>query len=228
MNFNVNSLVAAKANARPSGEQRPMLTLVGTVNRFSLNTAAIELMRLEPKDYVTILINPDAQHINERFIITKGFGSNKVLLAPGNGNEDSGSLNFSWADIYSRIMQGTVDAIGLAPEVMAKNGFYNRRNTKGGAVAYSAVHKVHMYLKSIGSFQLEGMTEEQELFVLEGRETSEYTQKTITRERKPKADKDKSPIDFSDEGMATAEVEVEETAELDLGVEEDGDFEDTL
>ncbi len=156
--FGSMSFSIAKPGTKVSSATRPELILNPTFNKFSLNALASNLMKLQNGDFVTILINDQATNINEMYFITKGIGEEaQAKLASVNKAKGYGRvLNFNYSGIYSKMLQGTTDAMELSPEGLEEKGLVAKRVTDGDNVAFTALKKVHFELGEAIEAEIEG------------------------------------------------------------------------
>ena len=139
MKFSVN-----RPGTRVTSSSTPELTLVPTFNKLSLNPAASKKLGWENGDYVSIVTNDGAESFDEMYFITKGIGEgNQSKLSALNNKPGVGRmLSFNYAGVYSRMLQGTPDALEASPDGLARDGLVQKRVTEGGKVAYTAMKKV--------------------------------------------------------------------------------------
>lgn len=145
-NFNFDSLnlTAAKPGTRAVGSSIPELYTAPTVNKFVLNALAAKKMGLQHKDTITILVNEEATDINQMYFLVKGIDGMCASLA-ANTKEAEGTnntLTFSYAGVWSRIVQYDVDAVEVSMEELARQELAETRTTEGGKTAHSALRKV--------------------------------------------------------------------------------------
>lgn len=144
LNFNFD-LTIAKPGTRAVGSSSPELYTAPTINKFVLNSLASKKMNLQHKDTVTILVNEKAEDINQMYFLTKGIDGMCASLA-ANLNKDGevagDNLSFSYAGVWSRMVQYEVDAIEVSMEDLAKQGLADTRTTEAGKTAHSALRKV--------------------------------------------------------------------------------------
>lgn len=140
MKFSVN-----RPGTKVTSSSAPELTLLPTFNKLSLNPAASKKLGWENGDYVTIISNDSAEDFDSLFYITKGLGEgNQSKLAAINNKAGTGRmLHFNYSGVYSRMLQGKVDAVEASPEGLAREGFVQKRITEGGKTSYTTLKKVH-------------------------------------------------------------------------------------
>lgn len=169
------NLIVAQAGKKAPSATRPEVTLVPTINRFSINSLASEEMQVESGDTVTFLVNPDAESFDEKFFITKGFGDSQATLASvGKAKGYGRTLTFNYSGIYSQMLQGTVEAKEVSPEGLVNLGLIKEGVTPNGKVSYSALKKIHFHLVKADTIELED-GEEQDVYALTDVKFVDYT-----------------------------------------------------
>ncbi len=140
MNLSVN-----RPGTKVSASSAPELILLPTFNKFAINPAASKKLGWETGDHITIITNEGAEDINNTYFITKGIGEgNQSKLAaienkPGLGR----MLFFNYSGVYSRVLQGTPDAIEASADGLSREGLVQKRTTASGKVAYTALSKIY-------------------------------------------------------------------------------------
>lgn len=185
------SFSVEKPGTKASSSSRPELTVGPTINKMSLNSLASKKMGLQNGDYVTILANERATNINEKYFITEGVGdNNQAKLASVNNAEGVGrTLNFNYSGTFSKMIQGTVDAMELSPEGLVEKGLAITRDTSKGNQSRTCLRKVFFEVGDGFDYELNG--EEIVLYPLTNMKVKDY-----------------NPREMEDEGEAIPEVEI--------------------
>ena len=170
------NLVVAKAGKKVGNVTRPELNVLPTINRFSLNSLATDLMQVEHGETVTLLVNQDAESFDEKFYITKGFGDDKAVVAAVNKAKGYGrTVTFNYSGIYSQMLQADVDAQELSAEGLESKGLVQASQTPQGNKSYSALRKVHFEVVEVGEQQIGDET--QMVYALTNSKITSYTPK---------------------------------------------------
>lgn len=170
--FNLSGFRTVAHNVKPSGSDKPELSLAPTANKFNLNAVAAELMGLFHGDTISLIEN-DSDELGAHYAVTKGFGADSAKLATAGERKDiAASLGFSWAGPWGNMLLGTPNGIPMNMEGLESQGVVIGRETvpsKGeptGKIAFSATKKLTFTLELIGNVQMEGMTEAQDIYAL--------------------------------------------------------------
>ena len=148
VNFGNLSISVARPGTKASTSSRPELVVTPTFNKLDLNPLASQKLGLEAGDYVTLLVNGNATTVDEMYLITKGIGDEgqSKLASVGNKSGTGRKLTFSYSGVYSKMLQGKVDAIEMSAEGLSELGLMEKRVTQSDNTAYSATKKVHFGL----------------------------------------------------------------------------------
>jgi hypothetical protein len=138
---NMNNFRILRPGVKASGATVPQLVLTPTINKFQLNGLAAKLLDLETGDHISIIENPDAKDFNELLFISRGLGDvNQAKLASTNKAVGAGRpLTFNYSGLYSRLLQGSIDAIEATPESMVDAGLMVK-NTKSSYTSKSKIY----------------------------------------------------------------------------------------
>lgn len=140
--MNFGNLTIARPGTKVSGAGYPELITGTGMNKFTLNGQASALMNLATGNTISILVNPEATSINDMYFLTEGIAGNESKLASVNKAEGVGRvLNFNYSGVYSRMLQGTTDAVELSPEGLVNKGLATKRTTEGGNSSYTALKR---------------------------------------------------------------------------------------
>jgi hypothetical protein len=143
-NFANLSLSVARPGTKAQSSANPELTLTPTINKFSLNPLATKLMGLKDGDGITILTNDNAENINEMYFLAVGHTADQAKLAAVKKQQGIGrTLNFAYAGVYSKMLQGTTDAVEVTPQGMVDMGLVEQRITKSDNKSYVSLKKVY-------------------------------------------------------------------------------------
>jgi len=157
-------LSIAKNGSKGTKDTEPSITLTPTVNRFELNPLTSQLMELQTKDTVMILVNDEAKTINEKFFLAKGLGEAseipQAVLASDDQIEGIGKkLSFNYSGVYSRILVGVVKGDLNAPEI-ALDKLRQLGLVKAEDSARTALWKIHAKVAKVegenGIISIEG------------------------------------------------------------------------
>ena len=181
--FDLSKLNKVKHNVKATGSLVPELTLVPTMNKFSLNAVASKLLKLVSGQTISFIEDDSVDSLDKRFYLTAGYGDDAAKLAASNKKEEDGlSLQFTWAGIYGRMMANKPNSPELPMEALVEMGVMVKRQTtpKAGSTgepntAYSAAKKLVFGIELAGNVQLEGMEEAQPIYVLVRPRFVEYT-----------------------------------------------------
>jgi hypothetical protein len=166
---------------------RAELILNPTYNKFTLNSIASELLKVQNGDYVAILVNDDSTSIDDKFFIVKTSDTSKALLASVKKHEGIGrNVTFSYSGVYSQILQfanNIKDGIALSAKELTKLNLMQERETPNGSTAYSALKKVKSELVAVNDGDGNVMTiDENPVFSLCNIEIEDYTPRELTGE----------------------------------------------
>lgn len=144
LNFENMKLSIARPGTKAVAATRPEVATTPTVNKFTINPLASKLMGLEHGDHVTIIVNDQAESMDELLFITHGLSeANQSKLAAVNKSAGVGRvLNFNYSGVWSKILQFEVGAVELSPKALVERGLAVERETKEGNTSYTATKKV--------------------------------------------------------------------------------------
>ncbi len=153
MNLSVN-----RPGTKVSSSSTPELVLLPTFNKFSLNPAASKRLGWEAGDHITIITNEGAEDINNTYFITAGIGEgNQSKLASIENKKGTGRmLTFNYSGVYSRMVQGTPDALEASPDGLARQGLVLKRTTETGKIAYTTLKKIYFKIGDPIEVELNG------------------------------------------------------------------------
>ncbi len=157
MKFSVN-----RPGTKVTSSSTPELTLLPTFNKFSLNPAATKKTGLENGDHVTIITNEAAESFDELYYITKGIGegNQSKLASLGNKPGTGRMVHFNYSGVYSRMLQGTTDAVEASADGLAREDLVQKRTTEGGKTAYTALKKIYFEVGDPIEADIDGETVE--------------------------------------------------------------------
>lgn len=166
---------------------RAELILNPTYNKFTLNSIASELLKVQNGDYVAILVNDDSTSIDDKFFIVKTSDTSKALLASTKKHEGIGrNVTFNYSGVYSQILQfanNIKDGIALSAKELTKLNLMQERETPNGSTAYSALKTVKSELVAVNDGDGNVMTiDENPVFSLCNIEIEDYTPRELTGE----------------------------------------------
>jgi len=169
-NFGNIDLSVVKTNVRTTSDDKAYVRLSETPSRFNLNALASKALGVEPQDKVMFFENKNAEDLNGLFFmgkVSKEADENVAKLYSPNKQTGEGiNLAFVQASVYTKLIQGEVDAAALSPEAMEEKGLYisrpskkypNRRN-------YSSLRTMQFELVEGPAIEVDG--EEVQLFAL--------------------------------------------------------------
>lgn len=156
MKFSVN-----RPGTKVSSSSTPEVVLLPTFNKLGVNPVATKKLGWEHGDYVTIITNDNAEDMNSLYFITDGIDGNRSQLSSVGGTKGVGrSLTFNYSGVYSRILQGKVDAVESSPDGLVQLGLVQKRQTEGGKTAYTALKKVHFEIGDAIEVEINGVDKE--------------------------------------------------------------------
>ncbi len=140
---NFMKLSVNRPGTKVSASSTPELVILPTFNKLGLNPAATKKLGWEHGDHATIITNEAAEDINNMYFITKGIGegNQSKLISVDNKPGVGRMLMFNYSGVYSRMLQGTPDALEASPDGLARQGLVQRRVTEGGKTAYTSLQK---------------------------------------------------------------------------------------
>lgn len=143
LNFDSINLSIARPGTRAAGSSTPEVYTAPTVNKLVMNAVASKKLQLQHGDTVTILVNEDAADVNQMYFLTKGIKGMEAQLASTAKEKAVGqTLSFSYAGIWSRMVQNTTDAVEVSTDSLEREGLVVSRETEAGKTSYSATRKV--------------------------------------------------------------------------------------
>lgn len=152
------SFAVAKTGVKVSNAIEAGIWLTPTLNKFSLNGLATREIGLVTGDSVNIIVNDNAENINEMFFVCKGLNGKGAKTASLKNEGGLGKdLGFTYAGIYSRIVLAVVNKDPKAIEVPVQ-----RLKQLGLASGGTLLQKIYAKLESIGVQEVAG--EQVELF----------------------------------------------------------------
>lgn len=182
VNFGNLSISVARPGTKASTSSRPELVVTPTFNKLDLNPLASQKLGLEAGNYVTILVNNNATTVDEMYFITEGLGGEgqSKLASVGNKPGTGRKLTFSYSGVYSKMLQGKVDAIEMSSEGLSELNLMEKRVTATDNVAYSATKKVHFEVGDGVEVEIDG--EERVIYPLTNSKYVDYNPRTAGAE----------------------------------------------
>lgn len=131
-----------------SNETTAQLVLTPTFDNFSINGLASKLMKVEHGNHVSIIRDPEATDINEKYAlaVVKDADIDKIRVAkvaavnavPGFGK----TLNFRFSGIYGAMVLGDVTKDGVSKAALVEAGLVKKTLTPSDKDAYTLVNKL--------------------------------------------------------------------------------------
>lgn len=170
-------VVTQGKGSRIVGSTEPELTLLPTVNQFSINPAGCALMGLNAGETVTISMNPGAENVNEMFAIHKTPAGNGAKTAASTDDGNVVNLKFNLANVYAVMLKGIVGQTVESVDNLRKVGLVKGK-TATKKVYYTLVKADGLYAineKGILVVATEGMADTFAIYELVDRHELPYT-----------------------------------------------------
>ena len=215
------NLKPVSTGVKPTNVTVPLITANPIPNKFFINRLAGSTMGLKVGSRVKIFDNPSADGFDGRFFIAKTVEEDPGAAKIGKANssiasEEGIDFSFSYAGIWSIMVQDKFDAVELGQDALVEQGCAVKGKTGGGNDKYRANKEVsykieHVGVQKIGDF-------EYDLYVLVDRKVSEKTEEELLRTIEPK-EKVAAEGGEGTEGNQAAPQDEEEDA--DFRIEDD-------
>ena len=217
-------LKPVSTGVKPTNVTTPLITANPIPNKFFMNRLAGKEMGLVVGSRVKIFDNPQAESFDGRFFISKTVeedpGAAKIGKANSSISSEEGiDFSFSYAGIWSIMVQDKFDAVELGQDALVDMGCAVKGKTGGGNDKYRALKEVSYAIEHVGPVKIGDF--DYDMWALVERKVTEKSAEDLLRV----IEKPVKPV----EGDATGTTASEQTApiteeeDVDFQIEDDDD-----
>jgi len=219
------NLKPVSTGVKPTNVTTPLITANPIPNKFFINRLAGTKMGLVVGSRIKIFDNPQAESFDGRFFISKTVeedpGAAKIGKANfGISSEDGIGFSFSYAGIWSIMVQDNFNAIELGQDALVDMGCAVKGKTGGGNDKYRALKEVSYAIEHVGPVKIGDF--DYDMWVLVDRKVTEKTEeemlRTVEKAVKPATDK---TADGGEGAEGASEKNVED--DDDFNIDDDDD-----
>lgn len=220
----LGNLKPVSTGVKPTNVTTPLVTANPIPNKFFLNRLAGKMLGLKVGSRVKIFNNEDAEDFDGRFFISKTVeedpGAAKIGKAnSGISSEEGIDFSFSYAGIWSIMVQDKHDAVELGQDALVEAGCAVKGKTGGGNDKYRANKEVSYKIEHVGPVKIGEF--DYDMYVLVDRKVVEKSEEELLRTIEPK---EKAAGDAPEGTDADVQSNEEEEEDADFRIDEDEDL----
>ena len=220
------NLKPVSTGVKPTNVTTPLITANPIPNKFFMNRLAGQKMGLVVGSRIKIFDNPQAEGFDGRFFVSKTVeedpGAAKIGKANSSINaEENIDFSFSYAGIWSIMVQDKFDAIELGQDALVDMNCAVKGKTGGGNDKYRALKEVSYSIEHVGPVKIGEF--DYDMWALVERKVVEKSAEDLLRTIEKPAKTVEGEVGQATASESVIDTTIEEEDDIDFQIEDDDD-----